>query len=200
MSKIDFNKSNRRSTLLGHFLPPFSLEGKMWWVWCCQSCQQEGSDRLSSVSDRTEVKPPREVVQCRIANITDYVGEKECTRVIQISLYTAKINPETTTHKQIRMTALQKSSKKWTPSDSNHTELQRKISLATDKHCISHSFKEAERVAKGSYACKNTSFAGFRLCSGWKWWMKSNMIPSHHCILQWPHRSCSVFECPRVIR
>lgn len=67
---------------------------------------------MSSVSDRTEVKPPREVAQCRIANITDYVGEKECTRVIQISLYTAKINPETTTHKQIRMTALQKSSKK----------------------------------------------------------------------------------------
>ena len=65
------------------------------------------------MADRTEVKSPREVVQCRTANITDYVGEKGCTRVIQISLHAAKINPETTTtHKQIRMTALQKKQQK----------------------------------------------------------------------------------------
>jgi len=47
-----------------------------------------------------------------MANITDYVGEKGCTKVIQISLHTAKINPETTTtHNQIRMTALQKTAR-----------------------------------------------------------------------------------------
>jgi len=57
------------------------------------------------VADRTAVKSHREVVQCRIANTTDYVGEKGCTMVIQISLNTAKISPKTaTTHKQIRMT------------------------------------------------------------------------------------------------
>lgn len=82
MSKIDFNKSNRRNTSLGH-LPssPFSLEGKCR-VWRCQSYQQEAGDRLSSVADRTEVKSPREAAQRRMANITDYVGEKGCTRVI----------------------------------------------------------------------------------------------------------------------
>lgn len=136
-------------------------------VWWCQSYQQEASDRLSSVADRTEVKSPREVVQCRMANITDYVREKGCTRVIQISLHTAKINPKpTTTHKQIRMTALQKPSKNGTPLASNHTELQRKISLATDMHYISHSLKGADGVAKGSYSCKNTSCRALRLHAG----------------------------------
>lgn len=78
-------------------------------VWHCQSYQQEASDRLSSVADRTEVKSPREVVQCRMANIVDYVGKKRCTRVVLIALHTAKTNPETiTAHKQIRMLALQK--------------------------------------------------------------------------------------------
>lgn len=69
-------------------------------------------DRLSSMADRTEVRSPRERVQHRMANITDNVGEKGCSRVIQISLHMAKINTETTTtHKQIGMTVLQKSGK-----------------------------------------------------------------------------------------
>lgn len=109
MSKIDFNKSNRRNISLGYFLPPSSLEGKMCGVWHCQSYQQEASDRLSSVADRTEVNSPREVVQYRMADITDYVGKEGCARVTLIALHTAKINSETiTTHKQIRMLALQK--------------------------------------------------------------------------------------------
>lgn len=86
-------KATEEICLWDIFSPPSFLEGKKCRVWCCQSYQQEAGDRLNSVADRTEVKSPREVAQCRIANITDYVGEKGCTRVIQLSLHTAKINP-----------------------------------------------------------------------------------------------------------
>lgn len=109
---------------------------------------------MSSVADRTEVKS-RRVVQRRIANTADYVGEKGCTRVAQISLHIAKIKPETTTtHKQIRMTALEKK-KKITASTKLHRiwiKLNYKKTITSNKHTgmryLSHSLKGAGKVAK----------------------------------------------------